>query len=50
MANSEAAAARVLSLPMHAYLPEVAQDEIAAAVRDFASAGGARAPTATMAA
>jgi dTDP-4-amino-4,6-dideoxygalactose transaminase len=50
MANSDAAAARVLSLPMHAYLTEAAQDEIAAAIRDFASAGGARAPAATMAA
>jgi dTDP-4-amino-4,6-dideoxygalactose transaminase len=49
MANSENAAARVLSLPMHAYLAESAQDEIAAAIRDFAGAGAARAPAAAVA-
>ncbi|MGE3142561.1 MAG: DegT/DnrJ/EryC1/StrS family aminotransferase [Hyphomonadaceae bacterium] len=49
LANSEAAAARVLALPMHAYLDEATQDEIVAAIRAFASAGGAHAPRAATA-
>jgi dTDP-4-amino-4,6-dideoxygalactose transaminase len=48
-ANSEAAAAKVLALPMHAYLTEAAQDEIARAVREFTTAGAARAPAVAMA-
>lgn len=42
--NTEAAAKKVIALPMHAYLSEETQDEIAAAVRDFTVAGAARAP------
>ncbi|NWG52685.1 MAG: DegT/DnrJ/EryC1/StrS aminotransferase family protein [Hydrogenophilaceae bacterium] len=44
LANTEAAAQKVIALPMHAYLTEETQDEIAAAVRDFAVAGAVRAP------
>jgi dTDP-4-amino-4,6-dideoxygalactose transaminase len=40
MANPDAAAGRVISLPMHPYLDEATQDRIVAAVRDFAQAGG----------
>ncbi len=40
MANTDAAAGRVISLPMHPYLDERTQDQIAAAIRDFAQAGG----------
>jgi UDP-2-acetamido-2-deoxy-ribo-hexuluronate aminotransferase len=39
MRVSEDIAARVISLPMHAYLDEAAQDQIAAAVRRFVQAG-----------
>ncbi|MBL8550348.1 MAG: DegT/DnrJ/EryC1/StrS aminotransferase family protein [Hyphomonadaceae bacterium] len=46
MANTEAAAARVISLPMHPYLDAATQDTIARAVREFIGAGGARAPVA----
>jgi dTDP-4-amino-4,6-dideoxygalactose transaminase len=40
MANTDAAAARVISLPMHPYLDAAAQDTIAAAIREFTGAGG----------
>jgi dTDP-4-amino-4,6-dideoxygalactose transaminase len=40
MANTDAAAARVISLPMHPYLDEATQDRVIAAIRDFAKAGG----------
>jgi dTDP-4-amino-4,6-dideoxygalactose transaminase len=46
LARSEAAAARVLSLPMHAYLAPETQDFICDAVHEFATAGAARAPLA----
>jgi dTDP-4-amino-4,6-dideoxygalactose transaminase len=44
MANTDAAADRVLALPMHAYLEEATQEVIARAVKDFAMAGAARGP------
>ncbi|MBI1251483.1 MAG: aminotransferase class I/II-fold pyridoxal phosphate-dependent enzyme [Alphaproteobacteria bacterium] len=49
MANTEAAAHRVLALPMHAYLSPETQDVIAEAVIAFASAGSAHAPRAATA-
>lgn len=49
MANSDAAAARVLALPMHPYLDAATQDRIVAAIRDFARAGAAHAPAAVTA-
>lgn len=40
MANTDAAAGRVISLPMHPYLTEETQDLICGAIREFAKAGG----------
>ncbi|MGE0047270.1 MAG: DegT/DnrJ/EryC1/StrS family aminotransferase, partial [Hyphomonadaceae bacterium] len=49
MANTDAAAARVLALPMHPYLDYATQDLIADAIRDFATAGSSSAPRAASA-
>jgi dTDP-4-amino-4,6-dideoxygalactose transaminase len=46
MAVTEAIAPRVLALPMHSDLDEATQARIAAAVKDFVRAGGARGPRA----
>jgi dTDP-4-amino-4,6-dideoxygalactose transaminase len=40
IANTDAAAGRVISLPMHPYLTEQTQDVICSAIREFANAGG----------
>ena len=40
MANTDAAAGRVISLPMHPYLSNETQDLICETIRDFARAGG----------